>query len=157
MERSGAADRVNAAEKAADPLAIAGRRELGPTSAAARKNGEAKSTMKMQSLAVSSQRCDHGNLVRRQLRRKGMLLDDGRVPPATGPVELGDHGLAALDSDLVDPILVAVESQHAPVAAIVEDLECVQYRFRRQAGKRRVHIHRCDSTGTMLSCRCCVP
>ena len=46
-----------------------------------------------------------------------MLLADGRIAPATRPVELDDHRLAIFDSDLVDPIFIAVEREHPTIAA----------------------------------------
>ena len=153
----GTADRVYTAEKAPDPLPVVGRRKLRPTPAAARKDRIAKPPMKVQSGSVSHQRRDHRNLLRRQLRREGMLLGNGGVAPTAGPIKLGDHRIAVLDSDLVDPILIAVESQSASVAAIPKDLERIQYRFRRKFGKRRLRVHRWNSTGTMSSRRCRVP
>ena len=77
------------------------------------------------------ERRHHRNFLGGQLRRKGMLLADRRIAPTSRAIELGDHGLAVLDADLVDAILIAVESQYAPVATIVEGLERIQYGLRR--------------------------
>jgi hypothetical protein len=82
--------------------------------------------MNVQGLAVAQQRRHHRNLLRRQFGGKRVLLANRRIAPAAGTIELGDHRLAVLDPDLIDPILVAVERQHPPVAAIPDRLDRVQ-------------------------------
>src|SRR5271167_2019196 len=98
---------MDTAEKAADPFAFVAVLEIGPVSAAAWKNREAKPLMHMQRLAVPNQRRDHRNFLGGQLECECMFLADGLVAPAPGPIKFGDQRLAVLDADLVHAVFVA--------------------------------------------------
>ena len=129
MELARAPHGMNAAEKPSHPFPLVGGTEFGPTSAASRKDGIAKPAMQVQRLAAGGQGRYHGNFLRGQLCRESMLLADGRIAPATRPVELGDHRLAVFDADLVDPILVAVEREDPAIAAKSPRLERIEHGF----------------------------
>ena len=71
-----------------------------------------------------------------------VLLEDLRVAPARGPIELRDDGRRVVAPHLVDAILVAVEREQAPVAAHAHAVERVEHAIGRQPGVgrwRRVH------------------
>lgn len=51
-----------------------------------------------------------------QFEAEAVLLQDLLVAPAVGAVEFGDKRGALFDSNLVDPVLVAVQGQDPPVA-----------------------------------------
>ena len=110
--------------------------KLGPAAAAARENGIAKAVMDVQGHAVAEQRRHHRNFLRRQFAGKCVLFANGGVGPAARAVELGDHGRAVLDPDLVDPVFIAVERQYPAVAAMSHRLDRVQDGLRRELGIR---------------------
>ena len=61
---------------------------------------------------------------------KRVLLEDLRVAPAAGPVELGDDDPAVLQEDLEDAVLVGVQLQQPAVAAQADAVERVEHRGR---------------------------
>jgi len=116
-ERARGADAVQAAEEAPHPQPVVVRVEVRPAPAAARVERERVAAVLDQRLPVDHERRDHRDLGGGELEREAVLLEDLRARPAARPVELGDDGLAVLDPDLVDAVLVAVEREHPPVGA----------------------------------------
>src|SRR5690606_17114008 len=110
------ADSVDARQQPAEHELVVRIVEIGRLTAAARKQREAKIAKAEQRIAVViAQRSDHRQLGLNQLMREMVLLENLCVAPALGPVKLGDQRLGALDADLVDAILIAVESEDAQV------------------------------------------
>ena len=56
-----------------------------------------------------------------------MLFDDRLVRPATRAVELCDYRFAFIDTDLVDPVFIAIERQRPPIAAQAYTLEGIEH------------------------------
>ncbi len=127
------ADRVDAPEEAADPFQHFFVLELRRPAAAAREDGEAEAGEFVQGFFADHPRGDDGNFALGQLDGKGMVLEDLRVAPAIGAVELRHHVGVVLQAHLVDAVLVAVEREQAPVAAQADALERIQHRVGRQA------------------------
>ena len=133
-ERRVRAGAVDAADEPADPLQHARLVELGRPSAASRVDREAEARVMEQRAAVTPQRRHDGDLERVELLCERVLLDDLRVAPSAGAVELGDHGRFVLQPDLVHTVLVAVQGEHAPVAQKADRLQRVEDALRREAG-----------------------
>jgi len=74
----------------------------------------------VQSVARNLHWLDDRNLFFCEFSRKAMLLEDGIVAPAPGPIKLRDHRWAVFDADLINPILVAVEGEKSAVASKAE-------------------------------------
>ena len=51
------------------------------------------------------------DLMRCQFQCKMVFLENGRITPAFGPVELGYQRITVFKSHLVDPVLVTVQGQ----------------------------------------------
>ena len=66
-----------------------------------------------------------------------MLLEDLRIAPAPGAIELGDDDPAVLEEGLEDAVLVGVQLQHPAVAAQADAVERIEHRGRRQVGVGR--------------------
>src|SRR4029453_5118772 len=96
---------MNATEKAAHPLALGARAELGPAAAAPLEHGEAEAFVLEQRAAFMPHGRHDRNLRGRELEREAVLLGDRRRAPALRPIELHDQRRAALQADLVDAIL----------------------------------------------------
>ena len=103
---------MDAAEKPAEPLAVLARAELGPAPAAPLVDGEPVAVALAQALAVVDERRHDGDVLRRELERELVLLEDRVRRPAPGPVELHDDE-SAVDSDLIDAVLVARKPEDA--------------------------------------------
>ena len=63
-----------------------------------------------------------------------MLLQDLRVTPATGSVELGHHHTAVFQEHLEDAVLVRVELDQSAIAAQADRIECIQHGLGGEAG-----------------------
>src|SRR5688500_8734283 len=119
LEATRAAERVDAPEKAPDPLAVVGGAELGPLPAAPRIDGEAEAAVRRHRAVAKVaaprqfQRRDHRNLRRRERPRKIVLFRNRRIAPATRPVELDHHRIGILEAHLEHSILVAAERKYA--------------------------------------------
>src|SRR5882762_11545731 len=118
---------MNAADEAADPFERLLVAELGRATAAARvdRYAEIGEAQRMHG-------CDDGNLALGELVREGVLLVDLGVAPAAGTVELGDHHRAVLEPDLVHAILVAVETEQAPIRTQARGGDPVEHPVRRE-------------------------
>ena len=88
LERPRRAHRVDAPEKAPDPLQHLLVLQLRRAAAAAREHRETEFGEVVQAAAVDHQRRDHRDLALRQFERKRMVLEDLRVAPALRAVEL---------------------------------------------------------------------
>ena len=109
----------------------------------------------MQRVAGERERRDDRNLRRGELGDESVLLGDGLVGPAPGPVELRDDGSRVLDADLVNAILVAAKGLQPAVAAQAHRVERVEHVVRcelRVRMRRGSHRHQ-YSTGTGSSVR----
>src|SRR5690606_27396124 len=82
--------------------------------------------MVMQGKTIDGKRRHGRHLRTGGLRRDYGLFFDGVVAPAAGPAEFCNNGRCTLDAYLVDPVLVAVESEHAAIAFEAEALERVK-------------------------------
>src|SRR6185436_1891542 len=90
---------VDAADEAADPFEDALAVELRRATAAAREDGEAEVLELVQRAAGERGGCDERHFRCGELVREGVLLEDLRIAPAPGPVELRDHRRGFLDAD----------------------------------------------------------
>ena len=93
---------------------------LRRTTATPREQGEAKAGVFEQRRAVARERRHHRHLMFGQLQAELVLLEDRRIAPAGGAVELGDQRFGILDAHLVDAVLIAVERQYTGVAEKAE-------------------------------------
>src|SRR5207245_11746844 len=87
-ERSRRANGVNAPDEATDPFERLAIFELRRAPAAARIHREAESAGCVQRPATDRERRDHRNLALGELERERVLLEDLRVGPALGAIEL---------------------------------------------------------------------
>ncbi len=139
-------DGMDAADKASHPLQGFPVLELRGATAAARIYGKAKSGELVQGLAPNGRCGDHRQFACGEFTHELVLLNDLRVAPALRTVELGHHRFGAgcalvfFQIDLIDAVFIAVESEHAPVAAQADALECVEYGIGRQSGIGRGHF-----------------
>src|SRR5438445_2594036 len=121
-ERARRTDGVNAPDEATDPFERLAVFELRRASASARKYREAKAVESVQRLSVGLERRDHRNLALGELERERVLLEDLRVSPACGAIELRDdrgrrvRRLFRFEPSLVHAVLVAVQPEQPPVA-----------------------------------------
>src|ERR1700761_1222705 len=99
VKRRASADRVDSAEKPADPGSLLLGTEFRPPPPPAREHRIAKPAMEMKRLSVAIEGRDHGNLLRGEFGRECMLFADGGIIPAPRAVELCDHRRAVLDAD----------------------------------------------------------
>ena len=80
--------------------------------AAAGKKRKLVATMVKQGLTrVVVKRRYQRDLMRCQFQRKMVFLENSRIAPAFGPVELGYQRITVFKSHLVDPVLVTVQGQ----------------------------------------------
>ena len=127
LEGTSGAERVDAADEAAELLQVLGVVELGGTPAAAGIEREAITLVPEQTVAVGVEDGrHHGYLVRGQLLREAVLLGDGRVAPAIRSIELRHQRRLVLHADTVDAILVAVQGEKVPVAANPRRLDGIE-------------------------------
>ena len=110
------ADEMYPPEKAPHPLALLTSPELRPAPTMACKQRKAKPGMMQQRCAIEDQWGDHRDLCCHQLLCEAMLLENRRIRPTPGTVELGDHGRASLDPDLIYAVLVTIQCQDALIA-----------------------------------------
>src|SRR5437773_810483 len=121
-ERSRRARCVSAPDEATDPFERFAVFELRRASASARKYREAKAAESVQRLSFGLERRDHRNLALDELERERVLLEDLRVSPACGAIELCDdrgrrvRRLFRFEPNLVHAVLVAVQPEQSPVA-----------------------------------------
>src|SRR3954466_14688484 len=113
LEFLGGAARMDAPEKAADPLEHLGIVELGRAPAATRIDGYGKLRIRglQERRSAESERRDHRDLVLRKLAGELVLLADLGVAPAFRAVELGYERRVVLHPHLVDTVFVAVERE----------------------------------------------
>ncbi len=141
-------DRVDARQEATHPLAVVAGAEFRPAPACPGIHGVAESLVREETASVVDVRRNDRDLRAREFERELVLLEDRRVGPALGAIELHDDRGAVLAADLVDPILVTVERQHAAVAAMPERLDRTDDDVGRQRGIRVRGIHCFDCTGS---------
>src|SRR5262245_3602992 len=149
-ERGGSADRMDAADEAADPLERLGVVEVRAAAAAARIERVPEPGMDPRMHGG-----DDRNLAPGELARKGVLFLDLLVAPPPGPVELQHARRAVLQPHLVDAVLVAVERQQAAVGAQAGTIAGVEHDFGRQRGIRVGHGVIVDAwcrTTLMITC-----
>ncbi len=143
-ERVRAADGVQAAEEAPDPLQHIGIVEQRCATTAARKRREAKSAKRVERATRQGQRRHRRDLGRGQFGHERMLLEDLRVAPAAGAVELGDDEPGAavdvLDARLEHAVLVAVECEQRARGHEPDAVQRIQHHVGRQAGVRRLCV-----------------
>jgi hypothetical protein len=126
--------RVDAADEASEPFERRCVLEFRRATAAARKDGEPEAVEFVQRPPARLERGHDRDLVRVQLRREGVLLEDLRIAPARGAIELGDDGGSFLQPDLIDAVLVAVERQEPAVASQAQRVHGVQHDVRCEPG-----------------------
>ena len=120
LEAGALAAQVDAGHEAAELAQQLQVVELRRAAAEAGVDGEAEGAPVMERPAVPVEGRGHRDFLGGELQGEVVLLLDGRVGPAAGPVELGDHRRPVLDADPVHPVLVAVQRQQAAVAAEAE-------------------------------------
>ena len=139
-ERAGTAYQVDASDEAAQPFEDLAIVQFRRAPAAARVHREREAVGVEQGLAAQLEGRHHGHLGLEQLAREPVLLEDLRVAPAAGAIELGDHQpgtLVGLDADLVHAVLVAVEREEAAVAAQAGGVDRIEDHVR---GEARVRV-----------------
>ena len=129
-------DRVDARQESPHPLPLVLRPELRPVPALPRIDRVAKAVRLVQRAVADDLGRNHRHLGRRKLERESVLLEDRGRRPASRPVELDHHRRRVLAPDLVHAVLVAVQRQHAPVAAVADGLDGLDHDVRRQRGVR---------------------
>jgi hypothetical protein len=65
-----------------------------------------------------------------QFIEKVMFFLDLLTAPAPGPVEFDDNRFGGLNADLIDPVFVTVEGQHAAITAQTRAFNSCQYEIR---------------------------
>src|SRR5437867_3313640 len=147
-ERSRRARCVSAPDEATDPFERLAVLELRRASASARKYREAKAAESVQRLSIGLERRDHGNLALDELERERVLLENLRVGPACGAIELCDdrgrrvRRLFRFEPNLVHAVLVAVQREQPPVAGEVRARERVEHSVRGEPRVGRFGGHR---------------
>jgi hypothetical protein len=106
---------VDAANEAPQPLQRLAVVEFGRVAALAAEQREAEALVVKQRAAADDLRRDQGDLGRGQFQGESVFLADLRVAPAPRPIELGDDRVGFVQTDLVDPVLIAVQRQQAAV------------------------------------------
>ena len=143
-ERPRRAQGVDASDEAADPFKRLAVFELRRAPAAAWIHRETESARCVQRLAIDRERRDHRNLALGELERERVLLENLRVGPACGAIELCDHRRRRVrrpfrfEPDLVDAVLVAVQREQPPVAREARARKRVEHGVR---GEPRVGRH----------------
>ena len=102
------------------------------------EDSEAKSLVRKQGLTRPDQRRHHRQLVLEELQAEGMLLADRGVAPAFRSIELGNHELAVVQLDLINPVFEAVECQQTAARLETGTLKRIQNQVRRQAVVRGI-------------------
>ena len=123
-ERFGAANGVNARQKAANPGQDLKVFKLRPPATATGRHAESKALEVVQRAAVQLQRTHHRHFSCHQLVGKRVLFNDLRVCPAVWPIELGNHHIACcarfthtvFKMNLVDPVFITRQRHQAAVA-----------------------------------------
>lgn len=139
LERAIGADRMQSAKQLAEAIELVEVARLRRAAAAAGEQGEAEAGVLEQRLAVMHQRRHQWYFAFGQLGRVGVLFEDRLVAPAAGAIELGDQRLAVFDAYLVDPVLVAIERQHAGVAEEADAFHGVEDQIGREVGEGMGH------------------
>ena len=121
------ADRVDAADEASHPLERLAAVELRRPAALPREQREAQVAMVMQGFTGQAQRRNDRQLAPGELGRKCMLLEDGRIAPAAGAIELRDERRAFVEVHLIAAVLVAVAREQPSIRAKPARLERVEY------------------------------
>jgi hypothetical protein len=108
-------DDMHAGDQPTQPLQLFNRFQRWRAAAAARCQCIAETFAPQQGVAVKREWRNHGQFRCGQLLRKRMFLDNRRVAPATGPIELRDHRCSFLQPYLPHAVFVTVECQQAAV------------------------------------------
>ncbi len=138
-ERTAGTDGVHASEQLAQAIQLVEIAWLRCPATATREQGEAKTAVLEQRLAIARQRRHHRDFVLGQLSAETVLLADRRIAPAIRTIKLGDQRRFAFDAHLIDAVLVAVECQYAGVAEIAKALHGIEHQIRGEGGKRMAH------------------
>ena len=135
---NGRAHHVDARQEAADPFQHFDVVELRRAAAAARTDAELEPGVPVQCRAAQDQRADGRHFGRHQFGRERVLLEDLRLAPAAGPVELGDDGGVTLPRRLqvrlVDAVLIGAQGQQPAVAVQADGGQRVEH----DVGRERV-------------------
>src|SRR5690606_4672774 len=138
-EGLGRADKVDAADEAADPLEHFGLLEVRRAPAAARIDGKVELAAVEEGVVVEEKRGDDRDFATGELERESVLLEDLLARPAAGPVELDDDRRAFVQIHLVDAVLVAVQREKPPVRTQAGVRARIEDRFGREPGIRMSH------------------
>jgi len=139
---------VNAPDEAADPFERLAIFELRRAPAAARIHREAESAECAQRPPIGRERSDHRNLALGELERECVLLENLRISPACGAIELCDYRRRRVrrplrfEPDLVDAVLVAVQREQPPVAREARACKRVEHGVRGEPRVGRFCGHR---------------
>src|SRR5919198_5808652 len=118
---------VDAADEAADPFERLVIAELRCAPAAPRVDRNAELLP-----AVGVRRRDDGDFALGELARERVLLVDLRLGPASRAIELRHDDALIFEPDLVDAVLVAVETEQAPVGAQAAGADAVEHPLGRE-------------------------
>ena len=134
LEREGAAGGMDTANEKPELVQVIQVIEFGCPAALARIKCKRKITVvrnpRKTGIRIEHQRRYHRNLGIEQEPRKPVLFVDLCFAPAPGPVKLGDNRRFAFDPDLVYPVLIAVQGQHARVAETSGGFDRVDHTIR---------------------------
>jgi hypothetical protein len=87
-----------------------------------------------QRAAFKSERRHHRNFALGQFLGKSVLLQNLRVRPAIGAVELGDQRRAFVHADLINAVFIAVEGKLAAIGTQTETFNGIEHAVRRELG-----------------------
>ena len=121
-ERDLRADRMHPAERAADELQRVLRVDLDGTRSEPREHRITQALMPVQrGIRETLRRCD-GKIGGGEFLREGMFLEQLRIAPASGTIELQHQCTVRGRTDLVDPVFIGVEGEQPTIALDPEAL-----------------------------------
>ena len=131
------ADGVDPPERAAEQFARSRLVEVRRPARLQRECRQAEFAPVAQRRVAEAERRDDRDLGRGQLGGEGVFLEDLRVAPAPGAVELQHHRRRVLAPEPVDAVLVAVQREQVPVRLESGRGRGIQHRVRSEAGEWR--------------------
>jgi hypothetical protein len=129
LERLERAHGVYARDEPPEPAQRVGVFQLGGAAGTARIEGERESLVLGERFAGKREGRHDRDLARHELERESVLFEQRFVRPASGAVELRDERGPVFQPELVDAVLVTVEAEEPPVAAVAAGFHRVQHDF----------------------------
>ena len=139
LKRLNGRDCVHPPKQAAEAVELVQIARFWCPTAAPREQRKPKAGVLEQGFAIAHQWRHHRHFVLGQLKAKAVLLADRGIRPALRAIELGDQRLLVVDADLIYPVFVAVERQHAGVGQIANAFNGIQHQVWSQGSKWVAH------------------